>query len=407
MRTSRLLVGVIVVGLLGGIIMAAPPKAPATEPPTAAVQGTNQFAFNLFAQLKDQPGNLFFSPYSITTALGMTAQGARGPTADQMYQVLGGTTARGAALHESYGQLQKRLGGAAADRGYQLAVANALWGQSGYHYMPQFLADSQKTYNAGLTPVDFVGQTEDARLTINNWVAKQTQDKIKDLIPAGAIDANTRLVLTNAIYFKGNWETQFKKEATVTGPFAVTADKKVDVPLMSRKGMYRYGKTPQMQLLELPYVKDELAMVVLLPTKVDGLADLENTLTLEQFNGALAKMHRMEVKVTLPKFKLTSQFGLADQLKKLGMPLAFNPGAADFSGMTSQEKLFISAVIHKAFVDVNEEGTEAAAATGVMMNTMAMIQEPEFTADHPFLFLIRDVRSGALLFMGRLAEPPK
>ncbi len=241
-------------------------------------------------------------------------------------------------------------------------------------------------------------------------MAEATKGKITDLIPAGVLSDMTRLVLTNAIYFKGNWLHQFNKDSTQPAPFHLSATQKVEVPLMFQKERYKFGRAKfgesGLKVLELPYKGEELSMVLLLPDETDGLAALEKELTAENLKSWTAKLGKPEVMVFLPKFKMTAEFQLNDVLAKLGMPLAFAPGSADFSGMDGKMDLYISAVVHKAFVDVNEEGTEAAAATGVVFGvTSVPVDPPEFRADHPFVFLIRDNRSGAILFMGRVLDP--
>jgi len=237
-------------------------------------------------------------------------------------------------------------------------------------------------------------------------VEKKTRNKIKNLIPKGVLNRLTRLVLTNAIYFKGNWESQFKKDRTKDGPFTLAGGEKVNVTMMNQTADFNYMETEDFQGLELPYVDNELSMIILLPKRVDGLAEFEKTLTLKNLSQWLAKLRKRKVIVSVPKFKMTSQFRLAEVLKSMGMTDAFVPDVADFSGMNGKRDLFISAVIHKAYVDVNEEGTEAAAATAVVVGITSMpARPPVFRADHPFLFLIRDNHSGSILFIGRVTNP--
>ena len=247
-------------------------------------------------------------------------------------------------------------------------MANALWGQKGFDFLPDFLKLVKDNYGAGLSELDFVKDTEGSRKTINDWVEKQTQDKIKELLKPGMLVPGTRLVLTNAIYFKSSWADQFNKEATKDEPFHLAGGNDVKAPLMHRTGHYGYFEEDTLQGLKLPYAGNELSMVVLLPKKADGLADLEKALTAEKLDGWMKKFGGEKVIVALPKFKTTSEFNnMEDQLQALGMKVAFSGGAADFSGMDGKKDLFISKVVHKAFVDVNEEGTEAAAATAVIM----------------------------------------
>jgi serpin B len=264
---------------------------------------------------------------------------------------------------------------------------------------------TNKNYGAPLNRVDFQNNPEQTRTRINEWVEQKTKDKIKDLIKPGVLNSLTRLVLTNAIYFKGNWSHQFKKSATKENTFWLTRDKAVTVPLMSQKENCRYGKNEALQLIELPYVGDSFSMIVLLPNTIDGLSKLETTLTEDTLASWLMLLRKREVRVFLPKCTVTSEFNLEQTLSAMGMSDAFTT-KADFSGMTGNKDLFMSTVIHKAFVDIHEEGTEAAAATAVTMRMTAMpTPPPEFRADHPFLFLIRHNPSESILFLGRVADP--
>jgi serine protease inhibitor len=382
------------------------------EPETmqTIVDGNTSFAFDLYGRLKDTKGNLFFSPYSISTALAMTYTGADGITADQMQKTLHFPRflyRDSNPFHAGYGRLINQLNQQGQKGDYQLLIANALWGQKGYEFLDSFIAVNNRYYNAGLENVDFVNETEQARQTINQWVEDKTQDKIKDLIPQGALDAMTRLVLTNAIYFKGDWVQQFDKKQTKDAPFYLLSGETIQAPLMQQKEKFRYGETDELQLLELPYKDDELSMLVLLPKEKDGLEALEKQLTAENLAQWQKKVRKQEVQVFLPKFTIVSQFSLSHTLSAMGMPDAFS-GNADFSGMSGNKKLFISDVIHKAYVEVNEEGTEAAAATGVVVGLTAMpAPPPVFRADHPFVFVIKDNKTGSLLFLGRMMDPTK
>ena len=376
----------------------------------AVVEGNTEFAFDLYEKLKDDSkikkagGNLFFSPYSISTALAMTWAGARGMTEKQMAEVLHFTLPK-TQLHKAFGSLEKKLNEAGQEGRYQLSVANALWGQAGYNFLDEFLELTEKSYGAGLKEVDFVTQAEKVRLIINAWVEEKTQEKIKDLIKRGVLDRLTRLVLTNAIYFKGDWLNQFDKKRTRDEPFKLKRREQVKVPMMHIKERFKYWADDKLQVLQLPYKGEELSMVILLPVKEDGLSDMEKSLTSESLEKWLKGLRKQEIMVALPKFKMTTDFELAEYLKKMGMPDAFG-GNADFSGMTGDKSLFISAVIHKAFVAVDEEGTEAAAATAVIMGRTSVSAPPKvFRADHPFLFIIKDKRSQSILFMGRVMNP--
>lgn len=389
------------------------------------VEPNNAFAAGLYSKLAGTEGNLFFSPNSIETALVMTAAGARGNTLDQMAAVLGFPRRADldwTGIHKAFGVFLKDLnaekGADGKPRPFQLSVANALWGQKGYAFLPDYLKLVKDNYGAGLSELDFQADTEGSRKTINTWVEKETRDKIKDLIKQGVLGRDTRLVLTNAIYFKGKWTDPFEKVDTREEPFHLGGGKDTKAPLMNREGDYGYFEEEMFQGLKLPYAGNELSMVILLPRKatyvfegqtINALADLEKEVTAANLNAWMGKFRMQKVIVSVPKFKMTCEFGLAGVLADMGMKDAFG-GTADFSGMTGKKDLFISAVVHKAFVDVNEEGTEAAAATGVIMTALAAI-EPNppkvFRADHPFLFLIRHEASGAVLFMGRVVDPTK
>jgi serpin B len=378
------------------------------------VDCNTQFAFDLYGQLKGADGNLFFSPFSISTAMAMTYAGARGQTADQMRKAL--------CIHEmfrtainpnmetvAYGQLIDQLNDPNRSDAYQLSVANALWAQKGYPFLDTFVQLNNQYYHAGLENVDFINDTETSRQTINQWVEEKTNEKIKNLIPQGAVNAMTRLVLTNAIYFKGEWAESFDKARTQEAPFFCPSGGTVQAPLMTQKEKFGYGETDTLQLLQLPYKGQQLSMLVLLPKHKDGLGQLESQLTAETLVGWQSRLRKKEVIVYLPKFKMTSQFSLNQTLSAMGMSDAFDLTRADFSGMTGTKDLFLSAVLHKAFVEVNEEGTEAAAATGGVISTTSVeiAPPPIFLADHPFVFLIQDNNTKSILFLGRVTDPTK
>jgi serpin B len=309
-------------------------------------------------------------------------------------------------FHSAFGAIIRDLNAKGEKGNYELSVANALWGQKGYGFLAEFLELIEAKYEGKLNEVDFIAATEAARQTINAWVEKETKDKIKNLIQKGVLDELTRLVLTNAIYFKGNWARQFEEDKTKEAPFSLISGEKVNVPMMNQTAEFNYMETEDFQGLELPYVDDELSMIILLPRKVDELSSFEKMMSVENLSDWLGKLSKRKVIVSVPKFRMTSQFSLADVLKQMGMKDAFS-GKADFSGMSGKRDLFISAVVHKAYVDVNEEGTEAAAATGVTMRLTSVGPKeiPVFRADHPFLFLIRDNHSGSILFIGRAMNP--
>lgn len=378
----------------------------ATPDQAAVVEGNNAFAVDLYGQLRKRSGNLFFSPESISAALAMTYAGARGDTASQLANTLHFTLPP-ERLHPAMGGLLSDLN--AVHDGYQLRVANALWAQPGYTFLDSFLKVTKTDYGAGFNQVDFKGETEAARLTINRWIEQKTENKIKDLIQPGVLDSMTKLVLTNAIYFKGDWQTQFDKAKTKDEDFHVSPGQTVKTPLMHREGEFNYFNGETFQVLEIPYKSTELSMIIFLPNDMSGLPVLEQALTASNTQKWLRQLGpASKVVVTMPSFKLTQQFELESTLSAMGMPLAFQKGA-DFSGMTGNREFFISAAIHKAYVDVNEEGTEAAAATAVVIRPAAARLHPQptpvFRADHPFVFLIRDHRSGSILFMGRVINP--
>jgi serpin B len=375
----------------------------------ALVKGNTQFAFDLYAQLRQTEGNVVYSPYSISTALAMTRAGARGKTAEEMDKVLHFDLSQ-EQLHPAAGALVRDLTAApkGKERNYQLYVANALWGQENYGFLNEFLTLTRKQYDADLTEVDFINAREEARKTINSAVEKQTQDKVKDLLKEPHLTPRTRLVLTNAVYFKAEWETKFDRGSTAERPFQLTAERRVKVPTMFQAARTGYLDSDTFQLVELPYAGKDLSMLVLLPKKVDGLAEVEKTLTADKLTEWQGKLRETRLSVFLPKFKVTSDFELAKVLKAMGMKQAFDEQKADFTGMyKGSERLYIQEVVHKTFTDVNEEGTEAAGATAVILGPGAPAPDVNFHADHPFVFLVRENRSGSVLFVGRVVDPTK
>jgi serine protease inhibitor len=369
------------------------------------VNGNNRFACDLYGRLRAEKGNVFFSPNSISTALAMTYAGAKAKTEQEMATVLHFDLAQN-QLHQAFSAVRDRLN--LNDKDMEVRTANRLWGQTGYRLLPAYLQLTKDRYGAELGEVDFIHQTEAARQVINAWIAEQTKDRIKDLVPAGVLNELTRLVLTNAIYFKGKWDTQFKKEATKNLPFHLSVDATINVPMMHQMHAFKYGEIDSIQIIELPYVGNRLSMFVLLPKEVDGQQSLEEKLTHINLDKWTSTLREQEVDVYLPKFTMTSAFSLKDVLQAMGMTAAFNSQNADFSGMDGKKDLYLSAVLHQAFVDVNEEGTKAAAATGVIETVKSdrgFLMT--FRADHPFVFLIGDDTTGSILFMGRLVSPPR
>jgi serpin B len=374
------------------------------------VNANNQFAFDLYSELKDENGNVFFSPYSISSAIAMTYEGARGQTADEMKNVFhfpSNIAEMRASFAKLYNNLNKK------DKQYQLNTANALWAQKDYPFLNNYLSTIESYYGGKTTNLDFISETEKSRNIINSWVEDQTNNRIKDLIPAGVLSPMTKLVLTNAIYFKGKWALQFDKSNTKDEDFNTDSGTKVKVPMMQLTGKdaeFNYAELENMQILEMPYKGKELSMLILLPK--GDLESAEKFLTAENLNLVKQSLLNQRVDIYLPRFKFDTKYFMADTLSQMGMPTAFSAEKADFSGMVSKENLagqnlFISQVIHQAFVEVNEEGTEAAAATAVIMETMsAAPQEPKvFRADHPFIFLIQEKATGNILFLGRVVNP--
>ena len=375
---------------------------------TTLVAGNSAFALDLYQALKDTGGNLFYSPYSISEALAMTYGGARGETAKQMAGTLHFQLSQ-SQLHPAFNsldlELAKRGQGAKGqdEKGFRLHVVNAIWGQQGFSFLPDYLDLLAQNYGAGLRLLDFIKATEQSRQTINQWVSDQTEAKIKDLLPPDSIDSATRLVLTNAIYFNAAWAYAFKPDSTVDGKFSLLDGNQVNVRLMTQTESYGYAKGDSYQAVELPYDGRELSMVILMP-QADKFKSFETGLSTRQLSDTLKSIRYQQVELSMPRFKVESEFSLKNELSAMGMPAAFNN--ADFSGMDGRTDLEIADVVHKAYVSVDEAGTEAAAATGVIMRLTAMPAEPvKVTIDHPFIFLIRDIKTGAILFIGRILDP--
>jgi serpin B len=389
------------------------PPAPSAE---ATARGSNDFAVDLYRRLAagDAAGeNLFFSPLSIEVTLALAHEGARGETASEIEKALhfpladarlAASPFADARLAASFEALLDRLQAGGAN---ELTIASSLFVERRFGLLPAFVETARARYHAAAEALDFAGAPEAARGRVNEWVSDRTRGKIQDLLPTGSVTARTRLVLANAIYFKGRWEVEFEKSKTEDAPFAAAAGPK-PAPFMHRKTKeregVRYAEDDLVEALELPYRGGDTALVILLPKRADGLADLERALTPERLAAWLGALSRAEVAIALPRFRTTHALDLVPPLEALGLRSAFSQ-AADFSGLDGSKDLYITGAFHKAFVDVNEEGTEAAAATGAVAGVRAVHDVHQFRADHPFIFLIRDVRSGAILFMGRLADP--
>ncbi len=373
------------------------------------VVGNSEFAFDIYRELASEDGNIFFSPFSISQALAMTWAGARNNTeaqiADTMHFTLGQD-----GLHPAFNrldlELQSRGEGAAGKdgEGFRLNIANSTWGQDGWTWLPGFLDVLALNYGAGMRLVDFQSDPESCRLTINDWVEEKTEDRIKDLLPPGSVDAMTTLVLVNAIYFNAAWFEPFEEEDTYSGDFTLLDESTLTTPLMFQNEEHGYMEGDGFKACEIMYDGQELSMVIILPD-VGRFDEIESWLSAETVNGIIGAMGNYSVDLTMPKFGYESEFSLNDTLYGMGMTDAFTPGVADFSGMDGSLLLYITDVVHKAFVAVDEAGTEAAAATGVVIGYTSIPEYAEFKADHPFIFFIRDLETGAILFLGRVVDP--
>jgi len=382
------------------LLAAALPAADSSIAPSL-----NAFTTASYQQLAGGARNLILSPFNIATALSMALAGARGRTAEEMQTVL--HLHYDPAYDAAFGSLLAELNKAGNTAGNQLLTANALWLQKGFAIQPAFEKTLADNFQAPPTAVDFIARSEAARARINAWTEEHTKGKIRDLFAAGSLDAQTRLVLTSAIYFYGQWQDPFLTSRTAPAPFSLPAGGATQASFMHQTSHFGYTETPSAQILEMRYAATGMAFDVLLPKTVTGLPGVEKSLAPESLAGWLGQLSSRNVQVSLPKFRAESEFSLVQALSSMGMPLAFTT-QADFSGIDPEHGLAISAVVHKAFVDVSERGTEAAAATGIGIHATAMrMPEPAvvFRADHPFLFLIRDTRTGVVLFIGRLTNP--
>ena len=368
------------------------------------VNGNTAFALELYRALRGREGNLFLSPYSISLALAMAYAGARGETERQMAAVLHFELPQ-ERLHPLINALDLELTGRAEAEGIRLNIANALWGQVGHPFLPEYLDLLAENYGAGLRLVDFQSTPEAGRLRINRWVSDQTEGKIEDLLPPGSITPLTALVLANAIYFKGTWRYEFDPRLTHEGPFHLLDGTEVAVPLMGMEEGARlnYAEGEGYQAVELPYAGEELSMVILLP-ELKRFGEFEHSLDAARLTDILEGLHPRLVDLKMPKFSFESGFSLRETLAGMGMPAAFS-SEADFSGMDGTRDLRIDLVEHKAFILVDERGTEAAAATAVTMERSIAAPPIEVRVDRPFIFLIRDRGTGAILFLGRVLNP--
>ncbi len=381
------------------------PKMPINDL-KAVAHGNNAFAFDLYAKLGKAPKNLFYSPSSLSTALAMCYGGARGSTAQEMAKVLHFSMAQN-QLHPAIAQLSQLLTTPSKPSLYQLSIANALWLQQDAKLEDAYVESMKQNYGAGIQLVDYKTKAEQARLTINQWVEERTQNKIKDLIKPGMLDAEMRLVLTNAIYFLGDWASPFEKDATYAQDFHLASGKMMQTDMMHQTSHMLYMENDQVQVLEKDYRGSDLSMVMILPKKQGALTDIERQWNVKQYDEWLSQLRLTRIALSLPKFTMNTEYELSKVLPEMGMPLAFS-NQADFSGMSTSEPFKIGFVIHKAFVKVDEKGTEAAAATAIGMRLAGapIMEKPiEFTADHPFIVILRDKRTGTILFMGRVMEP--
>lgn len=393
------------VRMMGTLLLAALPAFSAAPAPdrAAMVDGNTRLACDLYEKLRlgNEGRNLFFSPFSISTALAMTYSGAAGETESQMAAALHFTLPE-QQLHPAFSALLDDL---RSSEEYELAIANRLWGQKGYPFRKEFLAGIEARYRGGFEEVDYRNDADEARGIINRWVEAETRGKIRDLLQKPDIRPLTRLALTNAIYFKGKWGARFDPRNTVSGQFALQDGTAVPVPLMTQKGTFPYLRGKDFEMLELPYAGGRLSMLVLLPNRGVTLGRVEAQLSPERLRSWRSGMEETDVRLFLPRFRTAARFELNAPLHSLGMKDAFDEDRADFSGIMGKKDLYVSKVIHKAFVDVNEEGTEAAAATAVVLSTKSIGMEVRFRADRPFVFAIVDRESESVLFLGRLMNP--
>lgn len=381
------------------------------------VNANNQFAFDLYSELdKSEQGNIFYSPYSISAALAMTYEGAKGQTADEMKSVFHFPESN--ILRPNFAAIYNEIN--RGNKAYELRTGNALWAQYDYKFLEDYTSRVEQYYGGKVANLDFKQETEKSRQTINSFIEEQTNNKIKDLIPPGILDPMTRLVLTNAIYFKGTWEWEFDKSDTRDQDFKITPTNIVKTPMMYMdpdKARFNYADLEKLQILELPYKGEKISMLILLPKQGEDydfetrerivsdytLEDVD--LSTEKLNEYKSQMQETKLdSISLPKFEFDTKYFMKETLSAMGMPTAF--GNADFSGMDGTRNLIISQVIHQAFVKVDEKGTEAAAATAVVvMDKMAAMPRNVFRADHPFIFIIQEKETGNILFMGRVTDP--
>ncbi len=412
----RVVALVLLVGLLLGVgtlvlTRTSPPPARLVTASgvdvTSVVQGNSAFALDLFRPLRGSPGNLFFSPYSVSTALAMAYAGARGNTQQQMAKVLHFPSNQ-EQVHLAFAELQAGLDRIQQSGDVTVRIANSLWAQQGCAFLDAYVSLAKTSYGCLVAAVDY-GDPQRACRQINQWVEQQTAHRIRDLLTPDSLDASMALVLVNAVYFKGKWEKQFSRSSTSDGPFHLTRSDSVLTPMMRQFTKAKYAESGSVQMLELPYVGNAISMLVLLPRAVDGLDELETNLSSDKITAWRARLQEQSVQIFLPRFTMTTHLELGKVLQTMGMTDAFHLPSADFTGVTGKADLFITAVLHQAFVETNEEGTEATAATALPTGRSKSSGKvpPTFLADHPFLFLIQENRTGSILFLGRVSDPTK
>jgi len=367
------------------------------------VESNNSFAFDLYSKFSEAKGNLCISPFSIYTALAMTYAGARNSTEKQMKDAMHISLTQ-SEFHQSFAQLHKQITAILQETDIELLLANSIYPYDKYSLLEDFVTCLKENYEAIVTPLDY-NDFETARKFINQWVDGKTKSHIPELIPGGVLDQLTRLVLVNAIYFKGLWEKKFDKQDTVNSPFQVSNEKFVTIPMMRQKSKFRFTEDNQSQILELPYQGESLSLIIVLPKEKDGLAQLEKSLSQDNLSKWLTRLFQDTVDVHLPLFKIKSNFNMNETLISMGMPAAFDMDRADFSGMDGTKELSIQHVFHQVTVDVNEEGATTTAATAVVMMFRGLPQEYQFHANHPFIYLLRENKTGSILFIGRVVNP--
>jgi serpin B len=407
------------------------------------IDANNQFAVDLFLKFKSKDGNIFFSPYSIFSALEMAYEGARGQTAEEMQRVLH-LPADKDKIHSDFLSINDGLNKGLSyglpeitqvpspshvykfesltptlypvfplktetETPFELFIANAIWAQKDYPFKNDYISAVEEYFRGKATNLDFVSDAENSRIAINNWIKERTEGKIQNLIPEGLLGPLTKLVITNAIYFKAHWLNPFDTQSTADQDFKLDSGDIIKVQMMHQTAYFNYGETSNLQILEMPYVGNDLSMLIILPKGI-SLKELENSFTVDNLAQWKNIMKEEKVQVSLPKFKFETQYFMAEDLKEMGMPTAFKYPKADFAGMSKADKLYINQVIHQAFVEVTEYATEAAGSTGIRI-CLGLAPSPEelkiFTADHPFMFIIQQNQSGNILFMGRVSDPSK